>query len=217
MWKFFSPNKDNIRDILVLREMFPNHEFANGMHKGKRGVFAFPKGYDNNREYAERHPSNEWDDVMYWEPTEKSLENFDLEKWEMPSEWKIPLVLGCGQKLRVIPATAIPKRVIFGKKGIVEKNRKEEIEFAANYNTEFDYGKMAYGMLYRFRDEEIEFSDPDLKNLITECLRCSFRLPMDVINSVLKISTYDINLLFYAAMGSDLEFLEKKEKASSTT
>lgn len=208
-WKFFIPNLDNVRDLDALRTLLPNHLYLSGVFKNVKGTFAFPErwGIPAIPSFAEKRESVEFDGAFFWGPLYPT--DVKYEEFETETDLRIPVKLSSGVKISIVPATAMPRKMLLGKRRIKAEDRDEKYIHAKNFNRDNEYGKLAYELITLFNESEIDLEDPRLAELIELGLKKSYNLPLDVISDVIPLDQLDINLLFFCCMGADETALKK--------
>lgn len=211
MWKFFIPNKDNEDDIRELRKLFPDHYYLNGKFRNDSGVYAVKT--IEHIEYGDHEPSRNIEGTEYWHPSEENIKKIDIEEYEEPSDIKLLVELASGQRIKIIPAMGLPRKIFFGDL-VNDKNafKKEKVEIAGQYNTAFNYGKIAYDLIYLLHNNG-EFKEEDMHLigcLVNEGIKMSYNLPLDVLNDLIEATSNDSSALFHACMGYDYETLKKE-------
>jgi hypothetical protein len=193
MWKYFVPNRDKHEDLVWLREQFPGHFYFNGSHKDARGVFACRDA--TVREYGEKVEATHPEATHFWHPKSQiDIQNFQKHP-ELPSIW---VELMCGERLRIVPASAIPRQIFFGR------------DNTSLYNTKLRYGKLAFEFTQKAANKEPITLGEDLTvSLIEESLMYSYALPIELWNSLGLISHSDLDPLLAAACGFNFETLKK--------
>lgn len=199
VYKYFTTRYTNILDDAqktALKKEFPGMHFTQGMHKDRRGVFV--TSTKEKVEYGERFELPNGD--VFFPP--KSFEGFNPLEYETPLEDRIEVSLMNGEKLRIFPASAIPKRALF------RKRMGQEGEL---YNRSNPYGCIAYDF-YFMPDEKkknLKLEDPEVVNFVEAALKASYTLPIEMWDAMGWLCEGDYDPIILAALGYKLE-LQKK-------
>lgn len=191
---------DPVDKILELRNEFPGCHFAKGMHKNSRGIFAFDDLV--NKSYGESFTTPNGD--TFWGPADSNAAIDELQNYKTQYTERIPVKLSTGVTLEIFPASAIPKKVLFSKRS-VEKEDED-----APYNKKDKYGQMAYDLFFDARaGKELTYKDKRFTDFIGNILTRSYKLPIEIWDSLEIISEGDLDALFAAGLGYDFEHLKK--------
>jgi hypothetical protein len=200
-YKFHTPRfgSDPVDKILELRQEFPGCHFSKGMHKNARGIFCFNDLV--NKVYGESFTTPNGD--TFWGPADVDGAIAELENYKTDYIERIPVKLCTGITLEIFPASAIPKKVLFSKR-VIEENDE------APYNKKDSYGQMAYDLFFDARaGKELSYKDKKFSDFISKILTRSYKLPIEIWDSLEIIGESDLDPLFAAGLGYDFEHLKK--------
>lgn len=198
-YKYFTARYTNILDDkerAALKKEFPGMNFTAGMHKDRRGVFVTTT--KEKVEYGERFELHNGD--IFFPP--KSFEGFNPDNYLTPHEERIEIVLMNGEKLRIFPASAIPKRALF---------RKRMGEEGEAYNRSNPYGCLAYDFFYMPEEKKkvLKLDSPEIVNLVEAALKASYSLPIEMWDALGWLCEGDYDPIVLAALGYKLEIQKK--------
>lgn len=189
-----------IAKLTELRLAFPGCNFARGMHKGTRGIYAFST---KTKEYGESFELENGD--FFWNPTPSNLQKIKdtLDTFKTPWVDRIAIKLKTGQSIEIYPASAIPQKVMLS---LRKKQTKEEE--ASAYNKSILYGKMAFDLYFKSqKQEDIRFDEEYFQSFIRQALIESYTLPIEIWDAMEVICVGDFDPIFCAAMGYDYDTL----------
>lgn len=199
----FGVDKEVVLD--ALRKEFPGYFFFNGVYKDSKGIFCC---YSQVlKDYGEKFQLENGD--WFFGPSAKNIESLKFTDHETDPSERIDVKLVNGKTLRIYPATALPRQVLFGK-------RRKSDSTASPFNTDIAYGKAAYELYFRSsKNEQILLDDPQMIQFVEMALRESYKLPSEFWDSIRYITTTDIDKIFSAAMGMSWEYLQDEIKKSN--
>lgn len=203
-YKYFTENYSNIvENINTLRKKFPGCEFKNGKYNGKYGTYIISSGDKGINEYDKPIKSKIEKDLLFFPPLapisdkQKFLDSFEISK----SVIKAEVELASGVKIKIIPATAEPRKIALS----LFEDAEEEVGFVS------PYGKMAFDIDDKLASEK-EVSLLEGLKLFVLALEKSYSINLDLFNWLEIVSTEDIENLTYACLGYTLEEDKKKEE-----
>lgn len=204
-WKYFTDKYTNIpENIEKLREKFPNHVFKNGIYNGVKGTYIISSSEKGINEYDKAIKSKVDKGMIFFPPLvpivdkQKFIDSFEIKKNAIKSIIK----LESGIKLKIIPATAEPKKVALS---LFEDDEDDEVAFVS------EYGKLAYEIDDKLYNEK-EVTLLDGLKLFTYGLSKSYNIPLDLFNYLNVVSSDDIEKLTYSCLGYELDESKKKEE-----
>lgn len=205
MYKYFvSRFGTNIESkIKELRKEFPGMKYTTGVRKDIKGIFVLNDL--ETREYGDSWETPEGD--TFFAPNEankkKLIETLSDYKSDFKERLKVKLS-ACPITLEIFPASAIPQKVMFSRRMPKAENNDSP------YNTTDEYGKLAYELYFASRSgEELKFDDERFQKFIKLVLTRSYKLPIEVWDSLEIISVGDFDPLFAAGAGIDYDALVK--------
>lgn len=208
-YKFVYPcNLNAENDIVHLRNKFntktKQYYFKTGNYKGSPCIFVL-----NNlstKTYAEPVPSKQFKGCLFFPPLEEiNIDDFELFKDKRDLKIKVSLVNG--KELYIVPATMMPRKVIFDFND--DEGTKEDV--SSPYSLSEEYGQLSYKLFQDLENKvNIELTSPLVKKLVMLALQKSYNLPIDVINHIGIISSQDLDPLLSSALGINPDLLQKK-------
>lgn len=199
-YKFFTKRfgTDAVEAIDQLRQAFPNCSFARGKYKSETGIYCFNN--IKNREYGDNWDLENGD--VFWGVNDPVNARTTLDQYLSEYEDRIPVKLQNGIVIKIYPASAIPKKVLFSRRQVQQDD--------SPYAKTTEYGRMAYE-LYELtqKQEALSFNDPKFVRFLKIAFEESYKLPIEVVDSLELFSQADLDKVFAAAMGFDWEFLKK--------
>ncbi len=199
--KYFTHTiKDIPGNITSLRKLFPGYTFFNGKCNGIYGTYAVSDPTPGKNEFLKPIKSKELKDYLWFPPTEFKLTQEYLDEHEKSkSSLKITVELDCGFEIKIIPATAEPRKVALS---LFDDCEEEAVLVSP-------YGKKAYEIDERlYKQEEVTFKE--VLPLIILGIQRSYNFSIDLINYCGLIGTDDLQGLTHACLGYDEE-IKKKE------
>jgi hypothetical protein len=198
---------DTVEKIVELRKAFPDCQFARGIHKDKKGIFAFRS--NDVKEYGERFELDNGD--LFFSPTEANIKKLISDLPAYKSDWtdRIQVKLLNGVILEIFPASAMPRKIYLTRKVV----QKSDVPF----DNSTAYGALAYQMYDRTQNskEEVKLDDPQMMDLIKMALTESYKLPMPLWDCLNLLNMSDIDKIFAASMGMSWESLLEEVKKSN--
>jgi hypothetical protein len=192
---FTTAYKDPINQIKELRKAFPNMYFFKGRYKDLEGVYCASS--PDNKEYGEVVELNNNTTQFFWGPKDIQTALNSLKEYQTGSLLKIPVKALETTELLITPATAIPKKVVFG-------NRK------STDTKEVKYAQLAFEVFSKIENkEQILLHDENIIELVKEALKASYKLPIDVFDSLAIIDEEVLERIVLAALGIDDDTLKK--------
>lgn len=202
--KYFTHTiKDIPGNITSLRKLFPGYTFFNGKCNGIYGTYAVSDPTPGKNEFLKPIKCKELKDYLWFPPTEFELTQEYLDEHEKSKSClKIKVELDCGFEIKIIPATAEPRKIALC---LYEDPEEEAILVSP-------YGKKAYEIDEKlYNQKEVTFID--VAPLINLGFLRSYNISIDLINYFGLIGTGDLQNITYACLGYD-EGIEKKEEDS---
>jgi hypothetical protein len=202
MYKYFTTRFGNnaVEQVVALRKAFPHCQFAAGVRKDKKGIYAFRS--NSIKEYGESWELENGD--IFWAPTAANLDDIKKNISKYKTDWldRISVQLINGMRLEIFPASAIPKKVYFTRK-------LKTVD--SPYPQDVPYGKLAYDLFDRSQKEEkILLDDPQMVAFVMRALCESYSLPEPLWDALQIISYGDFDKIFAAGMGMSWDFLQEE-------